>query len=53
MFGLAGLLSVALGGVIAYLSPRFPACIEVLETATGLLLLFGFALVAYGMPTIL
>ncbi|HEX4410845.1 MAG TPA: hypothetical protein VH206_18910 [Xanthobacteraceae bacterium] len=53
MLGLAGLLSVAAGGVVAYLSPRFPAHLEALETATGLLLITGFALTACGLPTIL
>jgi hypothetical protein len=53
MIGLAGLLSVAAGGAIAYLSPRFPAHIEMLETATGLLLIAGFALAGCGLPTLL
>jgi hypothetical protein len=53
MLGLVGLLSVVAGGIVAYLSPRFPAHIEALETATGLLLIAGFALVACNLPTIL
>ena len=53
MLGFAGLLSVTAGGVIAYLSPRFPAHIEMLETATGFLLIAGFALVGCGLPTLL
>ena len=53
MLGLAGLLSVTAGGIIAYLSPRFPAHIEALETATGVLLIAGFVLAAWGLPTIL
>jgi hypothetical protein len=53
MLGLAGLVSVLAGGVVAYMSPRYPAHIEIFETATGLLLLVGFALVAWDMPTIL
>jgi hypothetical protein len=53
MLGLAGLLSVAAGGVVAYLSPRYPTHIEALETVTGLLLIAGFALAACGLPTIL
>jgi hypothetical protein len=53
MLGLAGLLSVSAGGVVAYLSPRFPGHIEALETATGVLLIVGFALAACGLPTIL
>jgi hypothetical protein len=53
MLGFAGLLSVTAGGVIAYLSPRFPTHIEICETATGLLLIAGFGLVACGLPTFL
>jgi hypothetical protein len=53
MLGLAGLLSLMAGGIVAYVSPRFPAHIEMLETATGFLLIAGFAFVGYGMPTIL
>ncbi len=53
MLGVAGLLSVVAGGVVAYVSPRYPAHIEALETATGFLLIAGFALAACGLPTIL
>ena len=52
MVGVAGLLSVMAGGVVAYLSPRFPAQIETLETATGILLIAGLALTSRALPMI-
>ena len=42
MIGIAGLLSVMAGGVVAYVAERFPAHIEALETAAGVLLIGGF-----------
>ncbi len=53
MFGVAGLLSVAGGGVVAYLAERFPVHIETIETAAGLLLLGGFALVGCALPAMI
>ena len=52
MVGVAGLLSVMAGGVVAYLSPRFPAQIETFETAAGILLIAGFALTSCALPMI-
>jgi len=45
MFGFAGLISVLVGGVTAYVAERFPPYIEVLQTVGGLLLIVGFGLV--------
>jgi hypothetical protein len=53
MIGIAGLCSMMAAGVVAYLSPRFPAQIEALETAVGILVIAGFALVACALPTII
>jgi hypothetical protein len=53
MLGLAGLLSVMAGGVVAYLADRFPEHIELFETAAGVLLIGGLVLVSYGLPAIL
>jgi hypothetical protein len=53
MLGIAGLLSVVAGGVLAYFAERLPAQIELLETAAGVLVLGGFALAGYAMPAII
>jgi uncharacterized membrane protein YjjP (DUF1212 family) len=53
MVGIAGLLSVMVGAIVAYLSDRFPARIEVLETLAGIMVIAGFALAGYSMPTII
>jgi hypothetical protein len=53
MLGLAGSLSVMAGGVIACLSARFPAHIEALETAAGIMLIGGFALASCAFPAML
>ena len=53
MFGFAGLICVMIGGVLAYVAERYPARIELLQTAGGLLLVMGFSLVGWGWPTIL
>jgi len=50
MAGLAGLLGVAGGSVVAYLAERFPVHIETIETAAGVLLLGGFALIGCALP---
>jgi hypothetical protein len=51
MFGVVGLLSVIAGAVAAYASDRYPACIEALETAAGILVLGGFAVAGYALST--
>jgi hypothetical protein len=53
MLGIAGLLAVVAGGVIAYFAERLPAPTELLETAAGLLILGGFGLAGYAMPAII
>ena len=50
MFGFAGLFSVIVGGTIAYVAERFPAHVELLQTAGGLLLIAGFGLVGCALP---
>ena len=50
MLGFAGLISVMVGGMIAYVAERFPAHIELLQTAGGLLLIAGFGLVGCALP---
>jgi hypothetical protein len=53
MFGYAGLISVIVGGVTAYIAERFPPYIEVLQTAGGLLLIVGFGLVGTNWPAMI
>jgi hypothetical protein len=53
MLGVAGLLSATAGGVLAYFSARFPAHIEKLETAAGVMVIAGFALASCSMPTMI
>jgi len=52
MAGAVGLLSVAVGAVVASLSDRFPAHVEALETGAGFLLISGFALAGLALPAI-
>jgi len=57
MAGAVGLLSVAVGAVVAYASARFPthfpAHVETLETGAGFLLISGLALSGYALPAML
>jgi hypothetical protein len=53
MFGFAGLISVVIGGVTAYVAERFPGYVEVLQTIGGLLLIVGFGLVSSNLPAII
>jgi hypothetical protein len=53
MIGAAGLLSIATGAVVAYLSARFPAHIEALETCAGVLLIGGLALAGCALPAMI
>jgi hypothetical protein len=53
MFGFAGLISVLVGGVTAYVAERFPPYIEVLQTIGGLLLIVGFGLVGADWPAMI
>ncbi len=52
MIGVVGLLSVIVGAVVAYASERYPAYIEALETAAGILVLGGFAVAGYALSTL-
>jgi hypothetical protein len=53
MVGIAGLITVIAGGIAAYLSERFPAHVEVLETAAGVMVIAGFTLAGFSMPPII
>ena len=53
MFGFAGLISVIVGGVTAYVAERFPPCVEMLQTVGGVLLIVGFGLVGSNWPAII
>jgi hypothetical protein len=45
------LLSVVLGGTLAYVAERYPAHVETLETSAGALLIGGLALLGSALPT--
>jgi hypothetical protein len=51
MIGVVGLFSVVVGAIAAYAADRYPAYIEALETAAGLLVLGGFAVAGYALST--
>ena len=53
MVGSAGLLIVTIGSVVACIAKRFPAHAETVETAAGVLLLCGFALVGCALPVMI
>jgi hypothetical protein len=53
MLGFAGLISVMVGGTMAYIAERFPAHVEVLQTAGGLLLIGGFGIVGCTLPVMI
>jgi hypothetical protein len=53
MFGFAGLISVIVGGITAYVAERFPAYVEALQTVGGLLLIVGFGLVGSNLPAMI
>ncbi|MGB7175877.1 MAG: hypothetical protein WBD33_03425 [Xanthobacteraceae bacterium] len=50
--GVAGLLSVMVGAVVACAADRFPALTEVLETVAGIMVLGGFAVAGYALSTL-
>jgi hypothetical protein len=52
MLGAISLASVLLGAATAYVADRFPARVEVLETAAGVLLIGGLALFGSALPTV-
>jgi hypothetical protein len=53
MIGVMGLFSVVVGAIVAYAADRYPAYIETLETAAGLLVLGGFAVAGYTLSTLI
>jgi hypothetical protein len=53
MFGFAGLITVIIGGVLAYVAERYPGRTELLQTTGGLLLITGFGLVGWSWPAII
>ena len=53
MFGFAGLVTVIIGGALAYGAERYPARTELLQTTGGLLLITGFGLVGWSWPAII
>jgi hypothetical protein len=53
MVATVGLFGVMAGAVVAYVSGRFPAHVEALETGAGMMLIAGLALTTYALPTIL
>ena len=53
MVGALGIIGVIFGAVVAYVSERFPAHTEALETGAGVLLIGGLALTGYALPVFL
>lgn len=53
MFAILGLLGVAAGAGVAWLSERFPAYTEALETGAGVILIAGLALASQALPVLL
>jgi hypothetical protein len=51
MLALVSTISVVLGGTVACLAERFPAHTQAIETAAGVMLLGGLALLGSGLPT--
>jgi hypothetical protein len=48
---IGGLLGVIAGAFAAYAAERYPAYLAALETASGILVLGGFAVAGYGLST--
>jgi hypothetical protein len=53
LIGAASIMSVVLGAGIAYAADRFPAHVEALETAAGVLMIAGLAILGSGLPPVL
>jgi hypothetical protein len=51
VIAIVGLFSVVIGTVAACAAERFPAYVEALETGAGFLLIAGFALAGFALPT--
>jgi hypothetical protein len=52
MVALLSLVSVTAGAAAAYYAGRFPAHVEAIETAAGVLLIGGLALLGSALPGI-
>ena len=50
MLGAVSLISVVVGAAAAAIAERFPAYVEAIETAAGVLLIGGIALVGASLP---
>ena len=53
MLALISTISVILGGTTACLAERFPAYTKAMETAAGVLLIGGRALIGSGLPVLI
>ncbi len=53
MLGAVSFISVVLGATAAVMAERFPAHVEAIETAAGVLLIGGIALAGSFLPTAL
>jgi hypothetical protein len=53
MLALVSTISVVLGGTTACLAARLPAYTDAMETAAGILLLGGLALIGSGLPVLI
>ena len=53
MLGFAGLISVIVGGLTAYVAERFPTHVDILQTIGGLMLIVGIGLVGSNLPPII
>jgi hypothetical protein len=53
MLGAAGVLGVMAGMASSFLARRLPARAEAVETAAGIMLLAGFALVGWALPVMM
>jgi len=53
MTGLVSVASAIAGGVLSHFASRIPAHVEALETAAGVLLIGGFALLGSALPILL
>jgi hypothetical protein len=53
MLGAVSLISVVVGAAAAAIAERFPAYVETIETAAGVLLIGGIALAGSFLPVVL
>jgi len=50
MIAIISLVTVVLGGVAAVQAERYPAYVELIETAAGVLLIAGLGLIGAALP---